>query len=147
MKPDVDQVVRDVCPASPGAKDWQPTAWSPRTKLLYVPHQHLCMNYKTSEVGYIAGTPFVGATVDMYAGPGGNRGEFMAWDPVAKKESLVHQRELPGLERRSGNGGRRRLLRHHGPVVQSGRCKDGEAFVEVPRRLWVHWPADNVPGQ
>src|SRR5208337_2664691 len=31
--------VRDVCPASPGAKDWQPTAWSPRTKLLCVPHQ------------------------------------------------------------------------------------------------------------
>ena len=86
MKPDLEKVVRDVCPASPGAKDWQPTAWSPRTKLLYVPHQHLCMNYKTSQVGYIAGTPFVGATVDMYAGPGGYRGEFMAWDPVEKKK-------------------------------------------------------------
>ena len=73
-----------MCPASPGAKDWQPTAWSPRTKLLYVPHQHLCMNFQTSEVGYIAGTPYVGATVDMYAGPGGHRGEFMAWDPVKR---------------------------------------------------------------
>lgn len=40
------------------------------------------MNYMTSEVGYIAGTPYVGATVDMFAGPGGYRGEFMAWDPV-----------------------------------------------------------------
>jgi alcohol dehydrogenase (cytochrome c) len=85
-RPDLEKVIRDVCPASPGAKDWQPTAWSPKTKLLYVPHQHLCMNFKTSEVGYIAGTPFVGATVDMYAGPGGYRGEFMAWDPVAKKK-------------------------------------------------------------
>ncbi len=84
--PDLEKVIRNVCPASPGAKDWQPTAWSPRTKLLYVPHQHLCMNYKTSEVGYIAGTPFVGATVDMYAGPGGNRGEFMAWDVANKKK-------------------------------------------------------------
>ena len=78
------KTVEDVCPASPGAKDWQPTAWSPRTKLLYVPHQHLCMNFQTSEVGYIAGTPYVGATVDMYAGPGGYRGEFMAWDPVKR---------------------------------------------------------------
>jgi lanthanide-dependent methanol dehydrogenase len=86
LKPDLEKVVRGVCPASPGAKDWQPTAWSPRTKLLYVPHQHLCMNYKTTQVGYIAGTPFVGATVDMYAGPGGYRGEFMAWDPVQKKK-------------------------------------------------------------
>jgi alcohol dehydrogenase (cytochrome c) len=44
------------------------------------------MNFKTSQVGYIAGTPFVGATVDMFAGPGGYRGEFMAWDPMAKKK-------------------------------------------------------------
>ena len=36
--------VANICPASPGAKDWQPTAWSPRTGLLYVPHQHLCMD-------------------------------------------------------------------------------------------------------
>ena len=86
LHPDLEKVIRNVCPASPGAKDWQPTAWSPRTKLLYVPHQHLCMNFKTSQVGYIAGTPFVGATVDMFAGPGGYRGEFMAWDPVAKKK-------------------------------------------------------------
>jgi glucose dehydrogenase len=51
------------------------------------------MNWKTSEVGYIAGTPYVGATVDMYAGPGGYRGEFMAWDPVkAKKAWAIHER-------------------------------------------------------
>ena len=51
------------------------------------------MNYKTSEVGYIAGTPFVGATVDMYAGPGGYRGEFMAWDPVQQEESRGRSHE------------------------------------------------------
>jgi PQQ-dependent dehydrogenase (methanol/ethanol family) len=84
LTPTLGKTVQGVCPASPGAKDWQPTAWSPRTKLLYVPHQHICMNFQTSEVGYIAGTPYVGATVDMYAGPGGHRGEFMAWDPVKR---------------------------------------------------------------
>lgn len=86
LKPELSHTVKNVCPASPGAKDWQPTAWSPRTGLLYVPHQHLCMNYRTSEVGYIAGTPFVGAAVDMFAGPGGYRGEFMAWDPIQRKK-------------------------------------------------------------
>ena len=47
-----------------------------------------------TQVGYIAGTPYVGATVDMYAGPGnGYRGEFMAWDPVAaKKVWAIHER-------------------------------------------------------
>ncbi|MCW2283992.1 PQQ-dependent dehydrogenase (methanol/ethanol family) [Rhodoblastus acidophilus] len=86
LNPSLNRTVQDVCPAPPGAKDWQPTAWSPRTKLLYVPHQHLCMNFKASEASYIAGTPYVGATVDMFAGPGGYRGEFMAWDPVQRKK-------------------------------------------------------------
>lgn len=87
--------IQDVCPAAPGAKDWQPSAWSPKTHLLYVPHQHLCMNWKTAEVSYIAGTPYVGATVDMYAGPGGYRGEFMAWDPVARKKVWAIHENFP----------------------------------------------------
>ena len=93
--PQVGKTVVDVCPVADGAKDWQPSAWSPRTKLMYVPHQHLCMNWKVSEVGYIAGTPYVGATVDMYAGPGGYRGEFMAWDPVQKKKMWAIHEKLP----------------------------------------------------
>lgn len=95
LKPLVGKTVVGVCPAAPGAKDWQPSAYSPRTKLIYVPHQHLCMNWKSSEVGYIAGTPFVGATVDMYAGPGGHRGEFMAWDPVGRKKAWAITENFP----------------------------------------------------
>lgn len=95
LRPKLNEVVRNVCPASPGAKDWQPSAWSPRSKLIYVPHQHLCMNHKTTEVGYIAGTPFVGATVDMFAGPGGHRGEFMAWDPVNKEKVWAITEHFP----------------------------------------------------
>ena len=59
----------DICPAAPGAKDWQPSAYSPRTGLLYIPHQNLCMDYEGVEANYIAGTPYVGANVRMYAGP------------------------------------------------------------------------------
>ena len=81
-KPEVGKVIREVCPAAPGAKDWQPSAFSPRTGLVYIPHQNLCMDEEGVEANYIAGTPYVGANVRMYAGPGGNRGEFLAWDPV-----------------------------------------------------------------
>lgn len=94
-RPNLGQTVVDICPNADGAKDWQPSAYSPRTKLIYVPHQHLCMNWKTSDVGYIAGTPYVGATVDMYAGPGGYRGEFMAWDPIARKKVWAIHENLP----------------------------------------------------
>jgi lanthanide-dependent methanol dehydrogenase len=80
------RVVKEICPAAPGGKDWQPSAWSPRTRLLYIPHQNLCMDMEGLEANYIAGTPFVGAEVRMYGGPGGYRGEFTAWDPVAQKK-------------------------------------------------------------
>jgi PQQ-dependent dehydrogenase (methanol/ethanol family) len=83
--PRLGVVVRDICPASPGAKDWSPSAWSPRTGLLYMPHNNLCQDSEAMETGYIAGTPFLGMNVRMNAGPGGHRGEFTAWDPVARK--------------------------------------------------------------
>lgn len=95
MKPVLGKNVTDICPASPGVKDWQPSAWSPLTHLLYVPHQHLCMDFKTGEVGYIAGTPYVGATLNMYAGPGGYRGEFAAWDPVKRKKVWAVKENFP----------------------------------------------------
>jgi PQQ-dependent dehydrogenase (methanol/ethanol family) len=83
--PGVGRIVRDICPAAPGAKDWQPSAWSPRTHLLYIPHQNLCMDFESVEANYVEGTPYVGANVRMYAGPGGHRGLVTAWDPVAAK--------------------------------------------------------------
>jgi PQQ-dependent dehydrogenase (methanol/ethanol family) len=82
-QPRTGQVIRDICPVSPGGKDWQPSAWSPRTQLLYIPHQNLCQDTETYDVSYIAGTPYVGVDNKMVAGPGGNRGVFTAWD-VAK---------------------------------------------------------------
>jgi glucose dehydrogenase len=44
------------------------------------------MDAEATDVSYIAGTPYVGMDVKMYAGPGGNAGVFSAWDPVAGKE-------------------------------------------------------------
>jgi glucose dehydrogenase len=53
--------VRDICPAAPGARDWQPSAYSPLTGLLYLPHQNLCMDFEALEANYIAGLPYLGA--------------------------------------------------------------------------------------
>lgn len=74
---------QDICPGAMGGKDQQPAAYSPRTKLFYVPTNNICMDYEGTEVSYMAGVPYVGAIVKMYPGPGGNRGEFIAWDPIA----------------------------------------------------------------
>jgi PQQ-dependent dehydrogenase (methanol/ethanol family) len=94
-KPITGRVVRDICPAAPGGKDWNPSSFSPRTGLLYIPHNNLCMDFEGLEANYIAGTPYVGSNVKMYAGPGGHRGEFTAWDPVAGKEVWKIKEKFP----------------------------------------------------
>jgi lanthanide-dependent methanol dehydrogenase len=79
--PQLNRVTRDVCPTAPGGKDWQPSSWSPRTGLLYLPHQNLCMDQEATTADYIRGTPYLGMNVRMMAGPGGHRGEVTAWNP------------------------------------------------------------------
>ncbi|HEX8155049.1 MAG TPA: methanol/ethanol family PQQ-dependent dehydrogenase [Thermoanaerobaculia bacterium] len=93
--PKVGKLVTDICPASPGAKDWQPSAWSPRTQLLYLPHQNLCQDSGAVEANYVEGVPFLGMDVKMHAGPGGHRGEFSAWDPIAGREVWVIRERFP----------------------------------------------------
>ena len=87
--------MRDICPASSGGKDWQPSAWSPRTKLLYIPYQNLCQDELVYETSYIAGTPYLGAELKMKPGPGGHRGELSAWDPVARKKAWTIEESFP----------------------------------------------------
>jgi lanthanide-dependent methanol dehydrogenase len=90
------QVVENICPSSTGAKEFVPSAFSPRTGLLYIPAHNTCMNYEGVEANYIAGTPYVGAQVQMFPGPGGYQGELVAWDPVAAKKVWgIRHEKLP----------------------------------------------------
>ena len=76
-------------------KDWQPAAWSPRLRLLFVPHQNLCMDHEALEANYISGTPYLGADAKYYGGPGGWRGRFGAWDPVAREWAWTIEENFP----------------------------------------------------
>jgi PQQ-dependent dehydrogenase (methanol/ethanol family) len=80
------KIARDVCPSSTGAKDFIPSAFSPKTGLVYIPAHNTCMDYEGIEANYIAGTPYLGADVKMYPGPGGYQGELIAWDVRAGKQ-------------------------------------------------------------
>jgi PQQ-dependent dehydrogenase (methanol/ethanol family) len=79
-------VTMGICPSSTGAKEFVPSAFSPRTGLLYIPAHNTCMDYEGTEANYIAGTPYLGASVKMYPGEGGYQGELVAWDPVQAKK-------------------------------------------------------------
>jgi len=95
VAPVTGKVIRNICPAAPGAKDWQPMSFSPRTGLVYVPHQNLCQDEEALEANYIAGTPYVAANVRYKAGPGGHRGQLTAWDPVRAEARWVVKESFP----------------------------------------------------
>ena len=80
-------VTQGICPSSTGAKDVIPSAFSPRTGLLYIPAHNTCMDYEGIEANYIAGTPYLGADVKMYPGPGGYQGELVAWDVAHNRKA------------------------------------------------------------
>jgi lanthanide-dependent methanol dehydrogenase len=78
--PDVN--TKGVCPAALGSKDQQPAAFNPNNGLFYVPTNHVCMDYEPFQVDYVAGQPYVGATLAMYPAPNshGGMGNFILWD-------------------------------------------------------------------
>jgi lanthanide-dependent methanol dehydrogenase len=78
--------VKHICPTLEGGKNQQPAAYSPLTRLFYVPTNNMCMDYAVAKVSYLAGTPYVGATTPYYPGEGNHLGGFIAFDPLAGKK-------------------------------------------------------------
>ena len=78
---------KGICPAALGTKDQQPAAFNPKNNLFYVPTNHVCMDYEPFKVDYVAGQPYVGATLSMYPTPGshGGMGNFITWDASTGK--------------------------------------------------------------
>jgi len=76
-----DHNTKGVCPAALGSKDQQPASYSPVTHMFYVPTNHVCMDYEPFKVSYVAGQPYVGATLSMFPPAGENNlGNFIAYD-------------------------------------------------------------------
>lgn len=89
-------VTEDICPSSTGAKEFVPSSFSPRTGLLYIPAHDTCMAYEGTEVNYIEGTPYLGASVKMKPGPSGQQGWLVAWDVAkAKPAWTIGEGEWP----------------------------------------------------
>lgn len=89
------KTVYDICPTASGAKDWEPSAYSPRTGMVYIPRANLCMDEQVSQANYIAGTPYVGATVRQKQGRGNYRGALTAWDVAGEKIAWEVHENMP----------------------------------------------------
>ena len=90
-KPDVDPERKpgtnkraEFCPGSHGGKNWPPIAFSPRTRMIYIPaNNNLCGAITGVPVEYVAGKSFAGARGGGgFAAPGADHvgGEVQAWN-------------------------------------------------------------------
>jgi glucose dehydrogenase len=90
-----DYNTKGICPSAQGTKDQQPAAFSPKTGLMYSPMIHTCMTYEPVESKYVAGQPWVGATLTMFPGPDGLMGGFAAYDPMTNKKVWYNKEKFP----------------------------------------------------
>ena len=81
-----DVNTENICPAALGSKNQQPVAYSPKTKLFYIPGNNLCMDYEPFEIEYTAGQPYVGATLTMK--PSGK--DAQTGQPYSNDDSRKH---------------------------------------------------------
>jgi alcohol dehydrogenase (cytochrome c) len=71
-----------VCPSAIGAKNWNQSAYSLRTSLLYIPVQEICNDLTAREEEPSEGKPFIGGRWDFKAPAGGKiEGYIAAYDP------------------------------------------------------------------
>ena len=148
-RPDIDPAHKpgtskkaDFCPSASGGKNWFPGAFSPKTRMIYVPaNNNLCGSGMGQEiVEYVPGKTFIGNT-----GGGGpptvpnadHFGEVQAWNVDTGKEVWHHD-----YARSSNWGG---ILATAGGVVFSGGTNDRKlhAFDAATGKLLWESPATN----
>jgi alcohol dehydrogenase (cytochrome c) len=131
------------CPSLWGGKDWPPVAYSPKTKLLYIPaNENLCTELRGEQVKYVAGERYTGVATNvmlMVAGAD-HVGELQAWDLDTGKK--VWTTKLP-----SQNWGP--VLATGGDVLFSGGTNDRmfRAFdAKTGQILWQYPTLSGVNG-
>jgi PQQ-dependent dehydrogenase (methanol/ethanol family) len=87
--------IAGACPSHLGMKTFAPAAWSPMTRLFYVPGNNVCMDLEPQPATFTPGRAFLGATVRLQPGPGGNRGRVIAWDATTSAIRWEVREEWP----------------------------------------------------
>lgn len=93
-KPGLNKLA-DFCPSLWGGKDWPPAAYSPRTKMIYIPaNENLCGSLSGKPMDHVPGQLFLGAGLDdigLSIHPNSTHvGELQAWDLSTGKRAWTH---------------------------------------------------------
>jgi alcohol dehydrogenase (cytochrome c) len=129
----------DYCPSHWGGKNWPPIAFSPKTRMIYIPaNENLCGTLIGREIQYVAGKNFTGATNTIYLAPGADHiGEVQAWNVDTGKRVWTHTYS------KSANWGP--MLATGGGLVFSGGTNDRmfHAFDASSGKLLWEFPTNS----
>ena len=82
----------EFCPSHWGGKNWPPIAFSPATRMIYIPaNENLCSSMIGRPVNYTPGQAYIGATNTLLMAPGAAHiGEVQAWHVDTGKRVWTH---------------------------------------------------------
>ena len=134
----------DACPSSWGGKNWPSVAFSPATRMIYIPaNNNLCATWFGEQIQYLPGRPFAGASVSLYVPPGATHvGEVQAWNVDTGKRVWTHEYS------NSATWGP--ILATAGGLVFSGGTADGAFHAFDAARgalLWQYASPSGILGQ
>ena len=99
-RPDIDPAHKpgtgktaDFCPSLHGGKNWPPIAFSPKTRMIYIPaNENICASSTGVDVMYVPGRNFTGARMGAPATASGadHFGEVQAWNVDTGKRVWTH---------------------------------------------------------
>ena len=81
------------CPSLWGGKNWPPVAFSPRTRMIYIPaNENLCQTIVGEPIAYAPGSRFTGARSTFHLEPGATHvGEVQAWHVDEGRRVWTHE--------------------------------------------------------
>lgn len=127
------------CPSFWGGKNWPPVAFSPKTRMVYIPaNENLCSTSTGREVEYEAGQQYMGARAVLSTAPGADHfGELQAWNVDTGKRVWTHNYET------SMNWGP--VLATAGGLVFSGGTNDRKfhAFDAASGKMLWEFPTNS----
>ncbi len=150
-RPDVDPARKpgtgksaDFCPSHWGGKNWPPIAYSPKTRMIYIPaNENLCGTIVGRPATYTPGSSYTGATSTLYLAPGAKHiGEVQAWNVDTGQRVWTHTYGA------SANWGP--MLATGGGLVFSGGTNDRKfhAFDAATGKLVWEFPTNSgITGQ
>lgn len=101
----MDHKARDICPSAMGYHNQGHDSYDPERKLFMLGINHICMDWEPFMLPYRAGQFFVGATLDMYPGPKGDRQNALGLGQIKAYNAVTGEMAWEKMERFSVWGG------------------------------------------